>query len=135
MVVELTPALRERAGKEPVIWLTTVSPSGQPMPRPVWFVWDGDEFVIYTYPGAAKVAHIDANPKVTLHFDDNQSGEIYVLIGRAERVAEPMPPSRFPGYLDKYRDSLPEINYTVAELDATMTIALRIGVHRLWGPS
>ena len=24
-----------------VVWLTTVTPSGAPLPAPVWFIWDG----------------------------------------------------------------------------------------------
>ncbi|RNL84010.1 TIGR03667 family PPOX class F420-dependent oxidoreductase [Halostreptopolyspora alba] len=135
MALELSPDLQAKASDEPVVWLTTVSPSDQPMPRPVWFVWDGEAFVVYTYPGAAKVAHIAANPKATLHFDiDHSSDDVAVLICRAERVADPVPPSRFPGYLDKYERSLPAINYTVADLDAAMTIALRVVPHRQWSP-
>jgi hypothetical protein len=28
---------------EIVVWLTTVTPRGAPLPMPVWFVWDGAE--------------------------------------------------------------------------------------------
>ena len=36
-----------------VVWLTTVSPRGAPLPMPVWFVWDGaDSVVMYSQPGA-----------------------------------------------------------------------------------
>ena len=31
-----------RLNEEIIGWLTTVSPSGQPQPVPVWFLWDGD---------------------------------------------------------------------------------------------
>ena len=28
--------------EETVVWMTTVTPAGSPIPRPVWFIWDGD---------------------------------------------------------------------------------------------
>ena len=31
--------------EELAVWLTTVTPSGAPLPRPVGFVWDGGEKV------------------------------------------------------------------------------------------
>ena len=35
-----------------VVWLTSVSPRGAPLPMPVWFLWDGDEsVVVYSQPG------------------------------------------------------------------------------------
>ncbi len=36
------PAHAAAAGRlqsEPIIWLTTVTPSGQPQSTPVWFLW------------------------------------------------------------------------------------------------
>src|SRR4051812_23080254 len=51
-----------------VVWLTSVSPSGAPLPAPVWFVWDGAESVLmYSMPGA-RVRNLRANPKVSLNF-------------------------------------------------------------------
>lgn len=67
------------------MWLTTVTPSGAPLPRPVGFLWDGGENVsVYSQPGA-RVRNIGRNPKVTLNFrGDANGGDIVVLSGTAE---------------------------------------------------
>ncbi|WP_046469903.1 TIGR03667 family PPOX class F420-dependent oxidoreductase [Allosalinactinospora lopnorensis] len=135
MSFELTPDLREKLDSERIVWLTTVSPMGQPMPRPVWFLWDGEALVVYTSRETAKLRHIDANPRVTVHFNADRDGsDVVVLIGRAERVADPVPPSRYPGYLDKYSDGLSTIGYTVEKLDLMLPAALRVVPHRSWSP-
>ena len=74
-----------RLREETVVWLTTVTPSGAPLPRPVRFLWDGGDTVsIYSQPGA-RIRNIARNPKVTLNFDgDGQGGDIVVLSGLAE---------------------------------------------------
>jgi PPOX class probable F420-dependent enzyme len=71
--------------EEKVVWLTTVTPSGAPLPRPVGFLWDGGQTVsVYSQPGA-RVRNIARNPKVTLNFGgDGNGGDIVVLSGTAE---------------------------------------------------
>ena len=71
--------------EETVVWLTTVTPSGAPLPRPVGFLWDGGENVsVYSQPGA-RIRNIGRNPKVTLNFrGDADGGDIVVLSGTAE---------------------------------------------------
>jgi PPOX class probable F420-dependent enzyme len=71
--------------EETVVWLTTVTPSGAPLPRPVGFLWDGGEIVaVYSQPGA-RVRNIVRNPRVTLNFrGDATGGDIVVLSGTAE---------------------------------------------------
>jgi len=71
--------------EEKVVWLTTVTPSGSPLPRPVGFLWDGGRTVsVYSQPGA-RVRNIARNPKVTLNFGgDGSGGDIVVLSGMAE---------------------------------------------------
>jgi len=74
--------------EETIVWLTTVTPSGAPLPRPVGFLWDGgDNVTVYSQPGA-RIRNIGRNPKVTLNFrGDPDGGDIVVLSGTAE-VAE-----------------------------------------------
>src|SRR4051812_22438394 len=45
----------ERLGTAVVIWLTTIADDEQPQSTPVWFLWDGDSFLIYSKPGSPKV--------------------------------------------------------------------------------
>ena len=40
-----------RIEKSEYIWFTTVRDDGMPQPTPVWFVRDGDSFLIYSTPG------------------------------------------------------------------------------------
>ncbi len=53
----------ERLHDEEIAWLTTVRPDGQPQSVPVWFLWDGEGFLVYSRPGARKLRNIEANPK------------------------------------------------------------------------
>jgi PPOX class probable F420-dependent enzyme len=71
--------------EELVVWLTTVTPSGAPLPRPVGFVWDGGENVsVYSQPGA-RIRNITRNPKVTLNFGgDGKGGDIVIFSGTAQ---------------------------------------------------
>jgi PPOX class probable F420-dependent enzyme len=70
--------------EELIVWLTTVTASGAPLPRPVGFVWDGGENVsVYSQPGA-RIRNIGRNPKVTLNFGgDGEGGDIVILSGTA----------------------------------------------------
>ena len=43
--------VERRLRDEIVIWLVTVGPSGAPEPAPVWFLWDGQSFVVYSRAG------------------------------------------------------------------------------------
>jgi PPOX class probable F420-dependent enzyme len=82
---EFGARVARRLREETIVWLTTVTPSGAPLPRPVGFLWDsGDTVFIYSQPGA-RIRNIERNPKVTLNFDgDGQGGDIVVLSGTAE---------------------------------------------------
>ena len=46
--MKLKPQVEERLGATDLIWLTTVTPEGEPQPSLVWFWWDGDTFLIYS---------------------------------------------------------------------------------------
>src|SRR5215211_3636745 len=37
-----------RVVEEKLAWLTTVDRGGTPQPNPVWFLWDGGAFVVFT---------------------------------------------------------------------------------------
>jgi PPOX class probable F420-dependent enzyme len=133
MGFEMTERLRHRIETERIMWLTTVTLSGRPAPRPIWFVWDGDAFVIYSKPRTAKLRHIDENDRVTLHFNSDELGrDVIVIAGRARRVRDPLPASQFPGYLDKYGDRLPHIGHDPASYDAAYRIALRVSPDGSW---
>jgi PPOX class probable F420-dependent enzyme len=81
MSVELTQEVSHRLRSDNFGWLTTVAKSGQPVPRLVWFYFDGTTLTVYTLPQAAKVAHVKAHPQVSLNLDSDGSGGGIIVIG------------------------------------------------------
>jgi PPOX class probable F420-dependent enzyme len=115
-----------------VVWLTTVSPSSRPAPRPVWFVFDGTSFLIFSQPTAAKVRHIAANPNVSLNFNSHPGGgDVLAMVGTAERID--LLPSQAPGYLEKYEQHYGPIGYTRDGFDEAFSVALQVTPARSWG--
>ncbi|MGW4482204.1 TIGR03667 family PPOX class F420-dependent oxidoreductase [Amycolatopsis sp. NPDC004368] len=126
------PNLIKRAG-ESVGWLTTITPKGRPAPRPVWFVLDGDDILVFSQPGTAKLRHIAAGPEVSFHLNsDEHGGSILVVNGRAQ--VDDGKPSDAPGYLEKYERSYTGIGYAdAAAFDASFSVRIRIVPERSWG--
>ena len=54
MTVEFTQEVSSRLQGDHYGWLTTMAKSGQPVPRLVWFYFDGTDIVVYSMPNAAK---------------------------------------------------------------------------------
>ncbi|WP_103347928.1 TIGR03667 family PPOX class F420-dependent oxidoreductase [Amycolatopsis sp. CA-128772] len=126
-----TPKLADRAG-EKIAWLTTVTPKGRPAPRPVWFVLDGDDIVLFSEPGTAKLRHIEANPDVSFHFNsDEHGGSILVVTGKAH--VEKGKASEAPGYLDKYGPHYAGIGLTADGFDGKYSVRIRVVPERTWG--
>lgn len=86
MTVELTQEVSSRLNSDKFGWLTTVAKSGQPVPRLVWFYFDGTRLTVYSMPQAAKVAHIKAHPEVSLNLDSDGNGGGIVAIGGTATV-------------------------------------------------
>jgi PPOX class probable F420-dependent enzyme len=120
--------------EEIVVWMTTVTPVGWPLPRPVWFIWDGAEAVaMYSEPGA-RVRNIDANPRVTLNFGgDGRGGDIVVLSGRATVDADTPPADRSSDYLAKYDEHIAGIGMSPATFAQRYSVPVRIRLERLNG--
>jgi PPOX class probable F420-dependent enzyme len=132
MAFELTEQIEKHLGNDKIVWLTTVTPTGRPAPRPVWFVWDGTAFIIYSLPDGAKIRHIAVNDQVSLHFNSSPGGgDVVVISGRAELVRDAPPPSAVPGLLDKYLDVIQAMGYTQEWYDAYNT-AIRVIPERAW---
>jgi PPOX class probable F420-dependent enzyme len=130
MAFEFTEQIEKHLINDQIVWLTTVTPSGRPAPRPVWFLWDGTAVIIYSLPGGAKIKHIAANDQVSLHFNSTPGGgDVVVLYGRAEVVENAPPPSAIPGMLDKYADTIKAMGYTREWYDSYNT-AIRVTLDR-----
>ena len=131
---EFGARVARRLREEMIVWLTTVTPAGAPLPRPVGFLWDGGEVVsLYSQPGA-RVRNIAANPKVTLNFDgDGLGGDIVVLSGTA--LVDPDAPAADanPTWLEKYAALIERFGMTPASYAARFSVPIRIRLTRLDG--
>ncbi|HUZ50967.1 MAG TPA: TIGR03667 family PPOX class F420-dependent oxidoreductase [Streptosporangiaceae bacterium] len=103
-----------RLRSEPVIWLTTVARSGQPQSSPVWFLWDGTEFLSYGSKDGQKTRNIAANPRVDLHLDGNgQGGGIVIFEGTARIDQEGPPAAAVADFVAKYGGLIESYGWTL----------------------
>ena len=123
----------EHLREEIVVWMTTVTPGGAPLPSPVWFIWDGEETaVVYSLPGA-RVRNIEANPRVTLNFAGNgKGGDIVVLSGRAA-VAEEWPAHAWLEYVEKYSSGFQRLGLTPEGFSAKYSVPIVVKLTGLRG--
>jgi PPOX class probable F420-dependent enzyme len=117
----------ERLRAEPVAWLTTVRADGQAQSTPVWFLWDGDRFLLYSQPGAQKVRNLAANPKVSLHLNDDGAGDDIVTF-EGEATVEPDTPraDRVEDYLAKYGTAIAALGYEPGAFARTYSTPIRV---------
>jgi PPOX class probable F420-dependent enzyme len=120
--------------EEIVVWLTTVTPAGSPLPMPVWFLWDGPESVVmYSMPGA-RVRNVEANPRVTLNFaGDGKGGDIVVLSGRAAIDRDAPPADQAGEYRGKYDERIAGIGMTPETFAQRYSVPVRIQLERVRG--
>jgi PPOX class probable F420-dependent enzyme len=119
---------------EIVVWLTSVSPRGAPLPMPVWFLWDGDDsVVVYSQPGA-RVRNVESNPHVTLNFaGDGGGGDIVVLSGTVTIDRDGAGADRDAAYVAKYADHIARIGHTPQSFANRYSVPVRIRLERLRG--
>ncbi len=123
-----------RLRDERVIWLTAVDAAGTPQPNPVWFYWDGETVLVYNRPDAKRLQHIRRNPRVSLNFDSDGSGDDIVVLTCLAQVNPDGPPATAAAaYLEKYRTEIPGIGQTPESLAAEYSVALRISITKVRG--
>jgi PPOX class probable F420-dependent enzyme len=121
-----------RLEEEKVIWLTTVRDDGTPQPTPVWFIWDGQSFLIYSQPQAFKLRNIARNRRVALNFNSDFDGDdVIVFRGNASIERDVPPADQVPTYLDKYRSGIQELGLTPAGFAKEYSIPIRVHPTRL----
>lgn len=117
----------QRLRDDVAIWLTTVSSEGQPQSTPVWFLWDGETFLLYSRPDTPKLANIARNPKVSLHLDAENEGAHVVTVEATARVASGQPPAdQVTEYVEKYRGPIAKLGWTPESFASDYSVALRI---------
>ena len=120
--------VKQHLNNDYVIWLTTVDSTLAPQPRPVWFIWEEDSFLIFSQAKAYKVKHIAKNPKVALHFNSDQTGEEHVIVflGNASIDTSCPPAHKVPAYFKKYESGIADLDMTPEEFSREYSTAIRI---------
>ncbi len=131
---EFGQRVQRRLTEERIIWLTTVSEGSRPQPRPVWFLWDGETFLIYSRPNTFKLQHIAKNPQVALNFDgDRVGGDIVVFVGDAQISQDDPSADRMASYVEKYREGMQRLQMTPEEFGKAYSVAIRVKPNKLRG--
>ncbi len=131
---EFGQRVARRLEEERIIWLTTVDQNNVPQPRPVWFWWDGETFLIYSKPNAHKLEHIARNPKVALNLDgDGLGGDIVVFTGQARLDPSAPPANEVTEYADKYQAGFTRIQMTAKTFAESYSVAIRVTPSNLRG--
>lgn len=120
--------------EEMIVWLTTVTPSGAPLPRPVGFLWDGGENVaVYSQPGA-RIRNIVRNPKVTLNFrGDAAGGDIVVLSGTADVDESGPSAAENAAWTAKYANEWERVGMTAESFAQRFSVPVRIRISAVHG--
>jgi PPOX class probable F420-dependent enzyme len=130
--VEPGARAEKRLRIERTVWLCTVSGGGAPSARPVWFLWDGETFLLFSQPGAAKVRHIAANPHVCLHLDPDEWGENVVIVTGHARVAPDHPPAdQTAAFVEKYGWGFDRFGFTPSEYAGDYSTPILVEFERL----
>ena len=119
-------ALARLAG-DMIGWLTTVTPEGQPQTFPIWFLWEDGEALVYSDRRAKRNRNIAANPRVSLHLNDNgRGGDVVVLEGVA-RIDDATPPvTAHAAYLAKYGAWITDYLSSAEEMATVYNVPIRI---------
>lgn len=127
------PQAAERLEHDLILWLTTVTPAGQPQPSPVWFIPHGDELLVYSRADTPRVANLRVNPKVAASFDgDGEGGSVVVLEGEARIAREQTTLADVPrAYVEKHAAKLAAYGWTMESMLVDYPVEIRIRVTRV----
>jgi len=118
------------------VWMTTVDSSGTPQPKPVWFLWENDSFLIYSQANAYKLKHIQKNPNVALNFnteDENGEQRLIIITGTAKLDKKCPPSDKHRAYMRKYKKGMIELDFTPKQFADDYSVALRVTPTKLRG--
>jgi PPOX class probable F420-dependent enzyme len=119
---------------ERIVWLTTVAPSGTPVPTPVWFLWYGDELLIASQPNTAKLRNITGHPQVTVNFNATHTGgDVGVISGAAVIEPDPISGDALSAYNAKYARDIAGLGMTPDQFHADYSVLIRITPNKLRG--
>ncbi|HMS00498.1 MAG TPA: TIGR03667 family PPOX class F420-dependent oxidoreductase [Anaerolineales bacterium] len=118
------------------VWLTTVDSTGTPQPRPVWFIWEKDSFLIFSQEKAYKLKHIRKNPQVSLHFNSaDQQGDkrLIIFTGTAKTEKRSLPAHKVRAYMKKYKEGIKGLGTSPEQFSDEYSVAIRVAPAKLRG--
>jgi len=105
--------IEQRLRSELIIWLSTVRPDGRPHLVPVWFLWDGATFLIFSQPKDLKLRNLRHNPDVVLALETcDQGNEVVLIEGKAAPLDDPTLKTTMPTYAEKYDALMKSMGWT-----------------------
>lgn len=117
----------KRLRSDSIIWLTTVRSDGRPHTIPVWFLWDGSTFLIFSQPDNLKIRNLRNNPNVTLALDNtDDGGDVIAAEGKAELLTEPASNLDVPAYFEKYSSDLQTMGTTPEDMAKSYSQPIRV---------
>lgn len=109
-----------------IIWFVTAGKDLRPQAVPVWFLYDGDTFLIYASPGV-KERQVRENPNVELHLDTDEVGDVVVRASGKARISTAEPPAhKVPAYVRKYGAQIKGFGWTPEEFSRRYPHAIRV---------
>lgn len=121
----------ERLRQDHIIWLTSVRPDGRPHSVAVWFLWDGNEIIIFSIPENQKIRNIRHDPRVFLALDDTKDGEEVITVEGTAELVDNVTVASSQVYIEKYAEKLKEFNWTPESMAQQYSQAIRIKVSRV----
>ncbi len=115
-------------------WLTTVAADGTPQTSPIWFLWDGEEILLYSLD-SPRVQNLAENPRVSFNLDGNgRGGEIVVIEGTARIDGDAPSPAENLEYIAKYKPVMDEYGWTLEWFADRYAVPIRIAPtkYRYW---
>jgi len=120
-------AAADRLETELIVWLTTVTPDGQPQSSPVWFLWQEGEFLVYSLAVTPRVRNIRADPRVSLNLNsDATATDVVTIEGEARIVPDAPLASVVPEWMAKYGRLIAEYGWSAEGYAADYPTAIRI---------
>lgn len=128
--------IEQRLRSELIIWLSTVRPDGRPHLVPVWFLWDGATFLIFSQPKDQKLRNLRHNPNVVIALETRDQGNEVVLIeGQAAELDDSTLKTTMPEYAEKYDALLKSMDWTAEWMAPRYSEVVRVTPSKFisWG--
>lgn len=119
--------IQQRLQHDVIVWLTSVRPDGRPHAVAVWYLWDGEAFLIFSRPNNQKVRNLQQNANVVLAVDNTHTGDDPITIEGTATLLEPgTVGTDLPAYVEKYGERIKGIGFTPESMAAAYSQPIRI---------